>query len=151
MIKKLLLTLPLLMMVACGKAETNEQANNDNGAANNEGANNNMADDHGEHQELGDITVFGRTAKVTQLGHIEAGKEGAVEVAFATGKERVSTVRAWIGIETGVGSMKGKMGIDGELKLHGHIEVPDPIPADSKLWMTFELDGKKETVSAAYK
>lgn len=151
MIKKLLLSLPLLMLVACGKGEVNEQPNPDKGAAKNEGANNSMAGDHGEPHPLDDITVFGRTAKVTQLGEIAAGKEGAVEVAFGTGKERVSTVRAWVGIESGVGSMKQKMEIEGELKMHGHVEVPDPIPAGSKLWMTFELDGKRETISLTYK
>ena len=145
MTKQVLLSLPLLILVACSAKEP-ENAQDNNQPANHE------EDDHGEANVLAEIKLetFDRMIKIIQLGEIEAGKEGAVEVAFNTSKERISTVRAWIGVESGVGSMKGKMQIEGDTMMHGHIEVPDSIPAGSKLWLTFELDGKSETISLAY-
>lgn len=151
MIKQLLLSLPLLALVACGgDKKENTDNSGGNAAAKKEGDNHNMSE-HGEAQSLGEINVMDRTVKVVQLGKIEAGKEGAVELQFGTSDQRISTVRAWIGIESGIGSMKGKMEIEGDTGMHGHIEVPDPIPANSKLWLTFEADGDKKTVSVAYK
>ncbi len=72
-------------------------------------------------------------------------------IAFNISAERISNVRAWIGIEGGSGSVKAKLDIEGDTKMHGHVEVPKPIPAESKWWFTFEADGKTETISTAYK
>jgi hypothetical protein len=165
MIKQVLLSLPLLMMVACGTKEpentpdNNQPANNetDNGSASNgsesNGADGNAADNHGKEHPLTKVKLreFGRLIKITQLGEIEAGKEGAVMIAFNISAERISNVRAWIGIEGGSGSVKAKLDIEGDTKMHGHVEVPKPIPAESKWWFTFEADGKTETISTAYK
>lgn len=107
-------------------------------------------DHHGEPHPLGKLTAHGVTFEVVQLGHIEAGHEGSAELVFASGKERISTVRAWIGVESGEGSMKGSWGLEDENRMHGHIEVPDPIPAGSKLWIELDKDDKTETVSIAF-
>lgn len=152
MIKQVLLSLPLLMMVACGTKEPENTPDN-NQPANNETDNGNAADNHGTEHPLAKVKLkeFGRLIKITQLGEIEAGKEGAIMIAFNISAERISNVRAWIGIEGGSGSVKAKLDIEGDTKMHGHVEVPKPIPAESKWWFTFEADGKTETISTAYK
>jgi len=52
-------------------------------------------------------------------------------------------VRAWIGVESGQGSMKGRLTKETERIVHGHIEVPDPIPASSKCWIEIEANGEE--------
>lgn len=150
MIKNILLSLPLLMLIACGAKEPAKTPDN-NAPANNEA--DNGGNGHGKSYPLLKVKLkeFGRIVKVTQLGEMEAGKEGAIEIGFNTSKDRISTVRAWVGIESGIGSTKAKMEIEGDTLLHGHIEVPKPIPAGSKLYVTFEADGKTETISMTYK
>ncbi|HIE71771.1 MAG TPA: hypothetical protein EYP98_17220, partial [Planctomycetes bacterium] len=111
MIKQVLLSLPLLMIVACSAKEPentpdNQPANNetDNGSESN-GADSKAADSHGTEHPLLKVKLkeFGRLIKITQLGEIEAGKEGAIMIAFNISAERISNVRAWIGIEGGSG------------------------------------------------
>ena len=159
MIKQVLLSLPLLMMVACGTKEPentpdNQPASNETGnGSESNGPDSKAADSHGKEHPLLKVKLkeFGRLIKITQLGEIEAGKEGAIMIAFNMSADRISNVRAWIGIDSGIGSVKAKMEIEGDTKMHGHVEVPKPIPAKSKWWFTFEADGKTETISTAYK
>jgi len=145
MIKLLLIPFSLLMLTAC----TAEQPDTNTGTAAPKAA---QEKPHGKPHPLAKIRLktFDRIIKITRLGEIEAGKEGAIEVAFNTSEERISTMRTWIGIESGVGSIKGKGHIEGDHKMHAHIEVPDPIPPKSKLWLTFEADDKTETISLPY-
>lgn len=164
MMKRTLLAFPLLILfAACGAKETKEHDNDGSHASHREGseashendsdkeAHGDEHNDHGKRQSLGKLTAFGRSFEVVQYGAVEAGAEAAFELEFASGKERIHTARAWIGIESGEGAMKAKMGIEGKTNMHGHIEVPKPIPADSKLWLELDVDGKVETLSAAFK
>mgnify|MGYP003642435736 CR=1 FL=1 len=151
MMKRLLLSLPILFLVACGAKESQD---NDKGKGNEEASHKETGHDeggHGEAQQLGKMKAHGREFAVVQMGDIHAGEEGAVELEFATGADRITTVRGWVGIESGEGSMKGKFELEGEKTMHGHIDVPSPIPAGSKLWLSFDVDGKVETHSIAYK
>ena len=54
----------------------------------------------------------------------------------ATGGE-VKALRVWVGSEDHAGVMVVKTEIENDY-LHGHIEVPNPLPADAKLWMEIE-------------
>ena len=86
-----------------------------------------------------------------QYGEVVAGAEAAFELEFSSGSERITTARGWVGVGSGVGSMKSLWELDGEAHLHGHVEVPAPLPADSMLWIDLELDGVTETVSIAHR
>jgi len=143
-----LLTLPLLFaFAACG----NEPAEHNQEGGNHEANENEKHNDgHGEAQALGELTAHGRSFKVTQFGHVEAGEEAAFELEFAAGK-RIDTVRGWVGEESGKGSVKSPWNMEGETNLHGHVEVPAKLVDGAKLWMELEVDGKTETVSIAYK
>lgn len=109
------------------------------------------AEDHGVPKALGSMTIGAHTFAVTQFGDITPGKESAVEMDFPDGKPVPSTVRAWIGIESGEGSLKQRCGKEGDHGLHGHIEVPKTLPVGSKLWIEIEENGKTQSASVAWK
>ena len=94
---------------------------------------------HGAMVSLGSIQLGGVAVEVEQEGAVEAGKEVGVEISFAKDKPLVGTVRAWVGVESAAGSMKGKLMKEGDTALHGHLEVPKPLPEGSRIW--FEVDG----------
>lgn len=151
MMKRLLLSLPVLFLVACGGKEghDNDKGHGEEGhqETNHEGG----GDDHGESHALGKMKAHGREFSIVQLGDIHAGEEGAVEIEFASAADRIATTRAWIGIESGNGSTKAKLDLEGTTTLHGHIDVPSPLPSDSQLWFSFDIDGKVETHSITFK
>lgn len=155
--RKLSLSLLSSLLLVCGGCtgeETGEKAGG--GQANNAGKPEGSGgepmhdDDHGDAHPLGKLTAHGVTFDVTQFGHIEAGEEGAIELTFANGDDRISTVRGWVGVESGEGSMKSMWQLEGDAGIHGHVDVPDPIPEGSKIWIELEKAGKTETVSVAY-
>ena len=49
----------------------------------------------------------------------------------------VATVREWVGPEDAAGVMVVKTEIERDY-WHGHVEMPDPIPADARLWIEIE-------------
>lgn len=87
-------------------------------------------------------------------GAIEAGKDAAIDVivtpaAGATAK--ASAVRFWIGTEDAKGSVKAKAEVEDPAapnRWHNHAEIPDPIPADAKLWVEIEADGGAKSVTS---
>lgn len=146
MMKRILLSLPLLLLVACDAKHDHDHGKGSKPHA--DGGHEESG--HGASHPLGKLTAFDREFSIVQMGEITAGEEGAIELEFASGKDRLTTVRAWIGVESGEGSAKAKLDLEGTANMHGHIDVPNPIPADSKLWFSFELDGKQQTHAIAF-
>lgn len=145
-----LMTLPLLLaFAACGNdpADHNHEGNNE--AANGH-EQKHAENEHGARKELGSKTAFERTFKVVQYGDVKAGAEAAFELEFAAGKDRIDTVRGWIGEKSGKGSMKSMWQLEGETNLHGHVEVPKELLDSAQLWMELELGDKTETISIAF-
>ena len=161
MMKRLLLSLPVLFLVACGGKEShdNDKSHGEEGhqeTSHEDGKDGDKGhegggEDHGESHALGKMKAHGREFSIVQLGDIHAGEEGAVEIEFASAADRIATTRAWIGIESGNGSTKAKLDLEGTTTLHGHIDVPSPLPSDSQLWFSFDIDGKVETHSITFK
>jgi len=104
---------------------------------------------HGAEHALGEVTLGGTKVQIVLLGDVEAGKEADFDVRFAAGTKRPETLRAWIGVESGQGSMKTKFVNEGDATMHGHIEVPKPVPADSKAWFEVESAGGTSKASVA--
>lgn len=100
---------------------------------------------HGDRHEVGSAKIGGRTVTLAVFGEIEAGHEAVLDVEVEGGS--VSTLRAWVGISSGRGSLKAKIdGKDGDY--HGHIEVPGKLPEGSEIWVELEdADGKKAQAS----
>ena len=94
---------------------------------------------HGDPHPLGKVVVGGIEFDVTQLGDVEAGGEAAFEIALPAGASPPGTVRAWIGVESSVGSRMARLEAE-DGHLHAHLEVPAPLPADGRLWLEVGLD-----------
>lgn len=102
------------------------------------------ADDHSTDQktELGTLEVALATLQVTLMGEVTPGKEVHFDVSLADGTAP-ETLRAWIGQESGAGSMKVKLeGKEGHW--HGHVETPDDV-AGAALWIEAEDDAGERT------
>lgn len=103
----------------------------------------------GETIELGTADVAGHGVRASRdKGEIKPGGDSPVDVWIdgGTGKD-VSVVRSWIGTQDGKGSMKAKADVE-DGRWHTHVEIPDPLPAQSKVWVEFETkDGQKQTAS----
>lgn len=99
-------------------------------------------DDHGAMIDLGEQTVSGFTVRVSLDHEVHAGGDAPIDASISGGAptERVTVVRFWIGLQDAVGSVKAKAEIEKD-HWHTHAEVPDPLPAGSRLWVEFETDG----------
>lgn len=133
----------LFLFAACGKKEEHAHTPGD-GHNHPKGAESHGG--HGSLTKLGTLQLGGTTVEVAQEGKLEAGKELGVDLTFPKGVP-VPTVRAWVGIESAAGSMKGKLTKEGDSGLHGHLDVPSPLPAGAKLWL--ETDSAGGTVKAS--
>jgi hypothetical protein len=97
---------------------------------------------------LGEQTIGGFMAVATRdEGKIEAGKDAPIDVTVtpaAGSTAKAVAVRFWIGTEDGKGSAKAKAEIEDPKgapnRWHTHAEIPNPIPAGSKLWVEIESD-----------
>lgn len=104
--------------------------------------------DHGERRSIGASEVGGFKIAVALFGTIESGGEAVLDIEVAGPTH--TAVRAWVGIESGAGSLKAR--IDGESgDYHGHVEVPATLPADSAIWIEIEAaDGARHRASFKY-
>lgn len=98
--------------------------------------------------ELGETTIDGMKVRTSRdAGEIKAGGDSPVDIWIDGGLGNAAAVRFWIGIESAKGSLKAKAE-DENGHWHTHGQIPDPLPADSKLWVEIEhKDGKKSLCS----
>jgi hypothetical protein len=137
------------ILASCGGPETRDPA--PAGGAATPGAGSAAEDEHGTRAELGRREAFGRSFLVVQYGDVAAGEEAAFELEFASGRERITTARGWVGDQSGKGSLKSLWELEGENNLHGHVEVPAELAEGAALWIDLEVDGETETVSVSYR
>jgi hypothetical protein len=91
---------------------------------------------HGPTVELGQSQHGGHTVRASRDGELKPGGEAPIDV-WITGGEPVAAVRFWIGTEDGSGALKAKAALERD-NWHTHAEVPEPLPAGSKLWVEIE-------------
>lgn len=91
-----------------------------------------------EHARLpiGEATQAGLKLIATMDAPVKPGGEGAFDVTITGGKPKA--VRFWVGTEEAKGSVKAKADEETTDTWHTHVEVPDPLPAGSKLWVEVE-------------
>ncbi len=114
---------------------------------------------HGPLIDLGAVAVDGLNLKATRdAGELKPGGDAAIDVwlTAADGSPvSVNAVRFWIGTADAKGSMKARAQIEDSKepdRWHTHAEVPDPLPAESRLWVEIESkDGRKSRASFALK
>jgi hypothetical protein len=96
--------------------------------------------DHGSAVAAGSMSLAGATVAVGVAGAVKPGAEVHVELAFTPAQPAPKAVRIWIGSESGRGSARARAGA---LKrtpgaYAAHVEVPSPLPADSRIWINVE-------------
>jgi hypothetical protein len=101
---------------------------------------------HGATTQLGEQTAGGFTIKASRDGDIKAGSDAPIDVWVTGGAAKVAAVRFWIGLEDGKGSLKAKAELEKD-NWHTHVEVPNPLPEGSKLWVEVENDKAEKTVT----
>lgn len=106
---------------------------------------------HGDEKPIGPMAIGAYQFTVVQLGDVKAGAEAVFELEFAKDAKVPSIARAWLGVESGQGSMKARFGKEGDHGLHAHVQAPATLPADAKLWIEVEADGKTERAATAWK
>ncbi|MBN8525006.1 MAG: hypothetical protein J0M02_06710 [Planctomycetes bacterium] len=98
------------------------------------------AHDHGKTEAVGSVEIGTCTVAASASGVIAAGKEWHVELRVSPAQPIPKAIRIWVGSESGRGSAKAKAeaekGASGEFS--AHVELPDPLPADSRLWISIE-------------
>lgn len=94
---------------------------------------------------LGEQAIGKFTAKATRdEGQIVAGKDAPIDVTVtpaAGATTKAVAVRFWIGTQDAKGSVKAKAEVEDPKdpnRWHAHAEVPNPMPAGSKLWIEIE-------------
>jgi hypothetical protein len=104
------------------------------------------ADEHaGPKQDLGKQDIAGYTIQVNQLGAVKAGEEVIFVITVSGGTGEPKAVRAWVGVESGEGSIRTSAEEEKEGEWHAHHKVSKPLPARSKLWVEVEAaSGKKK-------
>jgi hypothetical protein len=96
--------------------------------------------------QLGEQTVNGFTVRASRDGGITPGKDAPIDVWVTGGNARVAAVRFWVGARDGRGSLKARAQIERD-NWHTHVEVPDPLPPDSMLWVEIESESGEKTVA----
>ena len=96
-------------------------------------------------RELGSAQIGGYSVKVTQESDYKPGGKTKFFIKPTGGQGEPTAVRAWVGTESGEGSLKTKAGFDAaDNDYDAVVEVPATPPADAKLWVEIESGGKRE-------
>jgi hypothetical protein len=107
---------------------------------------------HGKPIELGTATAGEFSLRAARdEGAITAGSDAPIDVWVTGGTAKVVGVRFWIGAEDAKGSIKAKAEIEFPAEpnhWHTHAEIPDPMPAGSKLWVEVEDDKGGRSVTS---
>ena len=97
---------------------------------------------------LGTTQMGAYSVKVTQDSDYKPGGKTKYMIKPSGGQGEPTAVRAWVGNESGEGSLKAKAGYDAaDGDYDAFVEVPANPAADAKLWIEIEAGGKKEKAS----
>ena len=108
-------------------------------------------DEHkGEKKDLGKKKIGDYEVQVTQVVEVEPGKE-AVFVIKPKGQGEPKAVRAWVGVDSGKGSIKTKAEEEKEGEWHAHHQVSKPLPPKNQLWIELETGAGKKMAAFDYK
>ena len=110
------------------------------------------ASHHGAIIELGNATIGTFSVRASRdQGEIKPGGDAPIDVWVTASSVKVVAVRFWIGTQDAKGSIKAKADIEDPKEpnhWHTHAEVPNPMPAESKLWVEIEAEGGTKTAGS---
>ena len=106
---------------------------------------------HGPVVDLGEATIGPYSVRATRdKGDIKPGGDAPIDV-WLTGGGKPLAVRFWIGTPDAKGSVKAKAEIEDPKesnRWHTHAEVPDPLPADGRLWVEIEVEASRKVTGS---
>ncbi|MEX2673350.1 MAG: hypothetical protein WD294_14705 [Phycisphaeraceae bacterium] len=113
-----------------------------------EQANGHEADGHhaGPKHPLGPVSVGPYTVTAKQIGEIEAGEPQTFEIMLDDPTTEPEALRAWVGNEQAVGSVKVRT-VFRDGFYDADLQVPQPMPENSKLWVEIETDTERHVGS----
>lgn len=101
----------------------------------------------GPKHELESEDVGPYAVRVTQVGEVEAGGPATFEIVLDDEAANPEAVRAWVGNEQAIGSVKVRA-VDRGAFFDADLQVPEPMREDSRLWVEIqENDGQRHTGS----
>lgn len=145
------------MLTACGGSEEHHEDGDDHdhaSHADNEPSSaaesgHGEADEHGHADTtLGPVVIAGRTLSITLHGPVNAGS--SIHADITASGEPFDALRAWIGNETGEGSLKAKAAGTGPV-YHIDLEAPANMDDSTAVWLEIQNSGKKSTSSVPIK
>jgi hypothetical protein len=92
-----------------------------------------------EKHKLGRKAVGDYLVSVIVIGEVEAGGQVNFDIKLVDAKSDPKALRMWIGDADAKGSEKAA-GKKGTVTYAGQVNVPQPLPADAKLWVELETD-----------
>lgn len=101
---------------------------------------------HGPTVQLGEQQVAGFAVRASRDGAIAGAADAPIDVWITGGPAKVVSVRFWVGTPDAKGSVKAKAALEKD-NWHTHAELPSPMPAESKLWVEFEVEGGAKHVA----
>lgn len=104
---------------------------------------------HADRQPCGEVQLAGLRIAVFQVVAIAPGKEADFDLDFAAGSSLPEAVRGWIGEASAKGALKVRFAKETPTRMHGHPEVPDPLPEGSQLWLEIDTAAGVEKGSVA--
>lgn len=101
--------------------------------------------------DLGTLKIGGFDLQVGQVAEAKPGEEAIFIITVKGGTGKPRSVRAWIGIESGQGSIRTAAEEEKANEWHAHHQVSKPLPANSKLWLEVETTAGRTKASLAFK
>jgi hypothetical protein len=100
--------------------------------------------------ELGTATCGAFSVKATRDNFpMKPGCDSPINVWLTGGSAKIVAVRFWVGLEDAKASIKARAASENPMspdQWHAHAEIPDPIPAGSKIWVEIEAEGGSKSV-----
>lgn len=97
-------------------------------------------------RELGSTAIGSYSVASKQIGEVAPGSTATFEIYLSGRSEPPKAVRAWVGDESAKGSVKAKA-VKTPDYFDADVEVPEPLPERSALWVEVETDAGKEKSS----
>ena len=99
-------------------------------------------------KDIGTADIAGYSVHVMLESDYKPGAKVKYFIKPSGGQGQPTAIRAWVGSESGEGSLKSKAAFDSaDGDYDAVIEVPAAPPADAKLWVEVEAAGKREKAS----
>jgi hypothetical protein len=141
-----IILLSVAVAASCGKkddhshtpGESHDHAHENDREKSDKGKSGDAGHHDGPVIDLGSALVAGVKVRATRdAGKVVPGGDVPLDFYVDGDRKGVTSVRFWIGLESGAGSVKALAPVEGD-HWHTHVEVPKPMPEGAKAWVEVE-------------